>query len=46
MYAIRSYYGEPLLAMEKIKQVKKIIDQACCPMPVSYMLYTNSYNFV
>lgn len=35
------YGGEPLLAMEKIMQVKKILDYACCPLPVRYMLYTN-----
>lgn len=35
------YGGEPLLAMEKIMKVKEIIDHACCPLPVRYMLYTN-----
>jgi radical SAM protein with 4Fe4S-binding SPASM domain len=35
------YGGEPLLAMEKIMRIKEIIDHACCPLPVRYMLYTN-----
>lgn len=35
------YGGEPLLAMEKIRQVKEIIEHASCPVPVRYMLYTN-----
>jgi len=39
--AVCFYGGEPLLALEKIVRIKEIIDHACCPLPVSYMLYTN-----
>ncbi|MCB2181771.1 MAG: 4Fe-4S cluster-binding domain-containing protein [Desulfobulbaceae bacterium] len=35
------YGGEPLLAMDKILQVKEIINSATCSVPVRYMLYTN-----
>lgn len=39
--AVCFYGGEPLLALDAIGRIKKIIDKADCPVPVRYMLYTN-----